>query len=181
MSQYKYSKDDYYRLTNAPCIDVALALGMEINERASDQKAWKIKDEQGLCIYREGNNWYRFSDGKHGFSIDLVIDKLGCTREQALDFIARNVVNDVSEQVRLGQRPPAAKPKEELPKEKIFTVPALPGNISTLVHRKLIYIIACILLPMSITTPVLIRQKRFCYMPIVLKKLRLIWRTTTMR
>lgn len=124
MSQYKYSKDDYYRLTNAPCIDVALALGMEINERASDQKAWKIKDEQGLCIYREGNNWYRFSDGKHGFPIDLVIDKLGCTREQALDFIARNVVNGVSEQVRLGHKPPAAKPKEELPKEKIFTVPA---------------------------------------------------------
>ena len=35
MAQYKYSRDDYYRLTNAPCIDVALALGMEINERAT--------------------------------------------------------------------------------------------------------------------------------------------------
>ena len=123
MAQYKYSKDDYYRLTNAPCIDVALALGMEINERASDQKAWKIKDEQGLCIYREGNNWYRFSDGRHGFSIDLVIDKLGCSREQALDFIAKNVVNGVSEQVRLDHKAPA-NVKKELPKEKIFTVPA---------------------------------------------------------
>ena len=87
MAQYKYSRDDYYRLTNAPCIDVALALGMEINERASDQKAWKMKDEQGLCIYREGNNWYRFSDGKHGFSIDLVIDKLGCSRECQNRFV----------------------------------------------------------------------------------------------
>lgn len=122
MAQYKYSRDDYYRLTNAPCIDVALALGMEINERASDQKAWKMKDEQGLCIYREGNNWYRFSDGRHGFSIDLVIDKLGCSREQALDFIAKNVVNGVSEQVRLDHKAPA-KVKKELPKEKIFTVP----------------------------------------------------------
>ena len=122
MAQYKYSRDDYYRLTNATCIDVALALGMEINERASDQKAWKMKDEQGLCIYREGNNWYRFSDGKHGFSIDLVIDKLGCSREQALDFIAKNVVNGVSEQVRLDHKAPA-KVKKELPKEKIFTVP----------------------------------------------------------
>ena len=123
MAQYKYSRDDYYRLTNAPCIDVALALGMEINERASDQKAWKMKDEQGLCIYREGNNWYRFSDGRHGFSIDLVIDKLGCSREQALDFIAKNVVNGVSEQVRLDHKAPA-NVKKELPKEKIFTVPA---------------------------------------------------------
>lgn len=33
MPQYKYSRDDYYRLTNAPCLDVARALGMEINER----------------------------------------------------------------------------------------------------------------------------------------------------
>ena len=112
MAQYKYSRDDYYRLTNAPCIDVALALGMEINERASDQKAWKIKDEQGLCIYREGNNWYRFSDGRHGFSIDLVIDKLGCSREQALDFIAKNVVNGVSEQVCLDHKAPANVKKE---------------------------------------------------------------------
>ena len=123
MAQYKYSRDDYYRLTNAPCIDVALALGMEINERASDQKAWKMKDEQGLCIYREGNNWNRFSDGRHGFSIDLVIDKLGCSRAQALDFIAKNVVNGVSEQVRLDHKAPA-NVKKELPKEKIFTVPA---------------------------------------------------------
>lgn len=71
MLQYKYSRDDYYRLTNAPCLDVALALGMEINEKECDQKAWKIKGEQGLCIYRDGNNWYRFSDGKHGFPVCL--------------------------------------------------------------------------------------------------------------
>lgn len=122
MSQYKYTKEDYYRLTNAPCIDVAIALGMEINEKASDQKAWKIKDEKGLCIYREGNNWYRFSDGKHGFPIDLVIDKLGCSREQALDFIARNVVNGISEQIHFEHKSPV-NTKKELPKEKIFTVP----------------------------------------------------------
>ena len=36
MPQYKYSRDDYYRLTNAPCLDVAKALGMEINERESE-------------------------------------------------------------------------------------------------------------------------------------------------
>ena len=125
MPQYKYSRDDYYRLTNAPCLDVARALGMEINERESDRKSWKIKGEQGLCIYREGNNWYRFSDGRHGFSIDLVIDKLGCSREQALDFIAKNVVNGVSEHPEIssvwfsfdndeGGRNGAASSKEKL-------------------------------------------------------------------
>ena len=38
MAQYKYSRDDYYRLTNAPCIDVALALGMEINESLENER-----------------------------------------------------------------------------------------------------------------------------------------------
>ena len=120
MPQYKYSRDDYYRLTNAPCLDVALALGMEINEKECDQKAWKIKGEQGLCIYRDGNNWYRFSDGKHGFPVDLVEDRLGCSREQALDFIARYVVNGVSEQVNIPRR--TAQPKPEKPQG--FSPPA---------------------------------------------------------
>lgn len=121
--QYKYSRDDYYKITNAPCIDVALALGMEINTKASDAKSWKIKDEQGLCIFRDGNNWYRFSDGKGGFPIDLVKDKLGYDNEQALDFIAKYVVSGVSEQtqnISYNRTPPP----EKLPKEKNFTVPA---------------------------------------------------------
>lgn len=120
MPQYKYSRDDYYRLTNAPCLDVAKALGMEINERESDRKSWKIKGEQGLCIYREGNGWYRFSDGRHGFPIDLVKDKLCCSTEQALDFIARYVVNGVSEQVNIPRR--TAPPEPEKPSE--FSPPA---------------------------------------------------------
>lgn len=78
MPQYKYSRDDYYRLTNAPCLDVARALGMEINEKESDRKSWKIKGEQGLCIYREGNGWYRFSDGRHGFPIETAYFYLYC-------------------------------------------------------------------------------------------------------
>ena len=120
MPQYKYSRDDYYRLTNAPCLDVAKALGMEINERESDRKSWKIKGEQGLCIYREGNGWYRFSDGRHGFPIDLVKDKLCCSTEQALDFIARYVVNGVSEQVNIPCRTALSEP--EKPRE--FSPPA---------------------------------------------------------
>lgn len=88
MPSYKYNRDDYYKLLNLPCIDVALSLGMEINQKESSSKAYKIKGEQGLCIFREGNNWYRFSDGKGGYPIDLVQDKLGCDKEQALDYLA---------------------------------------------------------------------------------------------
>ena len=85
---------------------------MEINERESDRKSWKIKGEQGLCIYREGNGWYRFSDGRHGFPIDLVKDKLCCSTEQALDFIARYVVNGVSEQVNIPRRTVLSEPEK---------------------------------------------------------------------
>lgn len=133
MPQYKYSPDDYYKLTNAPCIDVAIALGMEINEKECDKKSWKIKGEQGLCIYREGNNWYRFSDGKTGFPIDLVMDKLSCTKEQALDFLSRYVVNGVSEQMPHRRLPQP----NELPKEKICAVP--PHNIQP--RRVMAYLI----------------------------------------
>lgn len=121
MPDYKYSKQDYMRLTNASCIEVALALGMEIDEKKSDAKSLKIKGEQGLCIFREGNNWYRFSDGKGGFPIDLVKDKLSCDTEQALDFISRNVVNGVSEKPRNYKR--NSESRKELPKEKNFVIP----------------------------------------------------------
>lgn len=133
MPQYKYSRDDYYRLTNASCLDVARALGMEINEKESDRKSWKIKGEQGLCIYREGNGWYRFSDGQHGFPIDLVKDKLCCSTEQALDFIARYVVNGVSEQVNIPRRTALSEP--EKPRE--FSPPAhdiLPKRVMDAAH-----------------------------------------------
>ncbi len=121
MAQYKYSRDDYYRIMNTPCIDVALALGMEINEKESNAKAWKIKGEQGVCIFRDGNNWYRFSDGKGGFPIDLVKDKLGYDDEQALDFIAKH--SGVSGQTYYSSNTRAVTPPKELPKEKNFIIP----------------------------------------------------------
>lgn len=90
MPRYKYSRDDYYTLMNLPCIDVALALGMEINEKESSSKAYKIKGEQGLHIFRDGGNtWFKFSNGHKGFPIDLVKETLGYDDEQALDFLAR--------------------------------------------------------------------------------------------
>ncbi len=109
MAQYKYSRDDYYRIMNTPCIDVALALGMEINEEGSNAKAWKINGDQGLCIFRDGNFWYRFSDDKGGFPIDLVKDKLGYDDEQALDFIAKH--SGVSKQTQYSTHTSAYPPR----------------------------------------------------------------------
>lgn len=45
---------------HAPCLDVAKALGMEINERESDRKSWKIKGEAGLRTLIDWEEWVKF-------------------------------------------------------------------------------------------------------------------------
>lgn len=93
---YKYSKEDYMKLANVSCLDVALALGMTIDEGGKiTDKSVHIKDSGGLYIFPDKNNWYRHSDGSKGFPIDLVANALNCSREQDLDFIAKTVINDV--------------------------------------------------------------------------------------
>lgn len=96
---YKYSKEDYMKLANVSCLDVALTLGMTIDEggKTTDKSA-HIKDSGGLYIFPDKNNWYRHSDGAKGFPVDLVADALNCSREQALDFIAKTVVDGVHAQ-----------------------------------------------------------------------------------
>lgn len=115
---YKYSKEDYYRLLQADCLSVALALGMQIDEgKQTTAKATHIKDSGGLYIF-PNNNWYRHSDGAKGFPVDLVMDTLACSRDDALDFIARNVVNGVQQQT---YTPPPRPRREEKPVE--FKIP----------------------------------------------------------
>ncbi len=119
--RYKYSRDDYYRITNADCISVALALGMQIDEgKQTTAKATHIKDSGGLYIF-PNNNWYRHSDGAKGFPVDLVMDVLGCDRDYALDFIARNVINGVQVQNFPTSSPRPTKQHEDKPVE--FKVP----------------------------------------------------------
>ena len=71
----RYSRDDYFKITNASCLLVAEALGLVIDEsKRSNAKAVHIKDSGGLYIFPEKNNWYRHSDGAKGFPADLVAD-----------------------------------------------------------------------------------------------------------
>ena len=119
MGNYKYSRDDYYRITNADCISVALALGMQIDEgKQTTAKATHIKNSGGLYIF-PNNNWYRHTDGAKGFPVDLVMDVLGCDRDYALDFIARNVINGVQVQTL----PSRTKPPKREEKPIEFKVP----------------------------------------------------------
>ena len=116
---YKYSKEDYMKLAGASCLEVALALGMTIDEGSkTTSKSVHIIDSGGLYVFPDKNNWYRHSDGAKGFPIDLVTDTLGCNREEALDFIAKYVVNGVYAQ----DTHYTLKPKAESPKA-VFAVP----------------------------------------------------------
>ena len=102
----RYTRDDYFKITNASCLLVAEALGLVIDEsRRSNAKAVHIKDSGGLYIFPEKNNWYRHSDGAKGFPTDLVSDTLGCSRDDALDFIANRVLHGVY----LSQREPIVR------------------------------------------------------------------------
>ena len=81
---YKYSKEDYMKLANASCLEVAIALGMTVDEGSkTTSKSVHIMDSGGLYVFPDKNNWYRHSDGAKGFPIDLVTDTLGYNREEA--------------------------------------------------------------------------------------------------
>lgn len=118
---YKYDKEDYYKLLNADCLAVAQALGLEIDEgKQTTSRSVHIKHSGGLYIFPENNNWYRHSDGAKGFPVDLVMDILSCDKEAALDFISRFVVSGVYQQTA-----PLYKPKTPLEDNPVaFTVPA---------------------------------------------------------
>lgn len=88
----RFSANEYYALANADCISVAKSLGMQVDERKqTTTKAVHIKHSGGLYIFPEKNNWYRHSDSRGGFPIDLVMDTLSCSKEYALEFIQKNV------------------------------------------------------------------------------------------
>jgi hypothetical protein len=119
---YKYSKEDYTKLLNVSCLDVAQALGMTIDEgNKTTEKSIHIKDSGGLYIFPDKNNWFRHSDGAKGFPIDLVTDTLNCSRDEALDFISRNVAHGIYEQASYSYKPHSAKPVSNA--EKTFVVP----------------------------------------------------------
>lgn len=112
------------KLANVSCLDVALTLGMTIDEGGkTTDKSVHIKDSGGLYIFPDKNNWYRHSDGAKGFPVDLVADALNFSREQALDFIAKTVANRVH--VQESNYVPKPKPEINL---AIFSIP--PHNIS---------------------------------------------------
>lgn len=80
----KYSREEYYSLANADCISVAKALGMQVDEgKQTTPKAVHIRHSGGLYIFPEKNNWYRHSDGRKGFPVDLVMDTLQYLREHS--------------------------------------------------------------------------------------------------
>ena len=89
---YSYSEEQWHDITNASCIDAALSLGYEIDEKHSDKKALKIKNNGGLYVWRDGTGWYQHSTNERGRVVELVTKTLGCNYKQALDYIYDNIL-----------------------------------------------------------------------------------------
>ena len=107
-----FSKEEYYALANVDCTAVAQALGMTIDEgKQTTEKAIHINHSGGLYIFPDKNNWFRHSDGRGGFPIDLVMDSLSCSKEEALEFIRKNV-------------PVGYIPNQPKHNKAVFTLPA---------------------------------------------------------
>lgn len=109
-------RDEYYTLANSDCVAVAKALGMVIdNSKQTTEDAIHIRHSGGLYIFPLKNNWYRHSDGKKGFPIDLVMDKLACSKEDALKFIKQNVTSGYSPSPFQQSKPPFVLPGKTFP------------------------------------------------------------------
>lgn len=89
----KYTEAQWTILTNANTVDVAHALGLEIDEKGSDRKAYHIVGHGGLFVWKDGSGFYHSSENKKGNAVDLVRHILGSNYREALDFINDNVMN----------------------------------------------------------------------------------------
>ena len=92
MGYYKYTEEEWHNITNANCVDVALALGYQIDEKRSDKKALHIKNNGGLYVWRDGTGWYQHSTNERGNAVDLVQRTLCCGYKPALDYINDNIL-----------------------------------------------------------------------------------------
>lgn len=116
----KFTRDEYYKLANTDCTEVAFALGMTIDEGAqTTAKAIHINHSGGLYIFPHSNNWYRHIDGKSGYPVDLVMDSLCCNKEEALEFIMKNVSENYDIYAKKQSETGFVLPQECAPKRAI--------------------------------------------------------------
>ncbi len=129
MKRGKYSDEEWKAITNADCVEVARALGYEFDEKRSDKDAIRVKDQGGLFVFRNGKGWICFSTGEKGHAVDLVKRALGYTDKEykkALDFIADNVLVQISSPYTYNKEYSRSTAAPEPPKE--FVLPEKAEN-----------------------------------------------------
>jgi len=62
----KYPDDIWKQITNANCVETALQLGLDLDEKKSDKKAIKVKGFGGLFLWRDGSGYYHHSNNERG-------------------------------------------------------------------------------------------------------------------
>lgn len=120
----RYSDEQWKEITSANCVQVAEALGLEFDEKRSDQKALHVKGYGGLYVWRNGRSWYQHSSGEKGFAVDLVQKIAGLNYRESLDFIADNVLITSDFKHTYTPPPPSTKKAEK----KEFVLPPKADN-----------------------------------------------------
>ena len=92
----KYPDDIWKQITNANCVETALQLGLDLDEKKSDKKAIKVKGFGGLFLWRDGSGYYHHSNNERGNAVHLVQKILGVDYKPALDYIYQNVLGKSS-------------------------------------------------------------------------------------
>lgn len=89
----RYTEEQWNILTNANAVDVALSLGLKIDEKGSDRNAYHIEGYGGLFIWKSGSGFYHVSENAKGNAPQLVQHILKCSYRDALDYINDNLMH----------------------------------------------------------------------------------------
>ncbi|MCL2086170.1 MAG: DUF3991 and toprim domain-containing protein [Oscillospiraceae bacterium] len=120
---WKYTNEQWKMITNANCVDTALALGFQIDEKGSDKKAFHLKESGGLFVWKDGSGFFQFSTYEKGIAIDLVTKISGLKYGEALDWINNNVLHGrFEEQRQTFYKPSNSNPSVE-PEKAEFKLP----------------------------------------------------------
>ena len=88
----KYPEDVYRQILDTSCVDVAMKLGLKIDEEYKSKDTFKVKGYGGLFLWQNGRGWFNHSENEKGGVLDLVKKELNCTFRQSLDFVHDHVL-----------------------------------------------------------------------------------------
>lgn len=112
-AKHKFNDAAWQAITNASCVDTALALGLNFSEEKSDRKSLHVPGYGGLFVFRDGKGFYNHSDETSGNAPKLVQYVIGCKYGESLEWINDNVLGHHFQHETVNYEQKAEKEKVE--------------------------------------------------------------------